>query len=264
MSSKTVFSCVVFSIGFFVPAMGQSVDTLDVREIIVSTNWPDAAVEVDGQIIGIAQRKNFTVDREDKIIRLVPPSGGGWDIRPVEASLEGIAADTVDVLLDFPYHYKFESAPYGAEVSLGEREDRIVLGSTPFLYKSSRPLTDYVTFSLTGFIPESLEPGSDIWNRHVVELSPTNVADIPEHIYYGEPGRKHRWWIDAAAVTTALAAGALAVHYKFKADNRFDDYTITGNPDLQSSINRYDDYSTASLIVMEAGIAVFAIRLILR
>lgn len=244
--------------------VAQVADSVDTREIYISTNWPEAAVEVDGEIVGIAQRKHFSVSRDVERVRLVPPSGGGWDIRPVEVAIGDIPGDTLDILLDFPYHYKFESAPYGAEVLLEGSEGTVSLGATPFLYKTDTPLSDYVTFSLTGFLPESVEPGSAMWNRHVVELRPENLTDVSDHIYYGESRRKHRWWIDAAAVSTALAAGALAVHYKFKADNRFDEYTDTGNPDLQPQINRYDDYSTASLVVMEAGIALFAIRLILR
>ena len=56
----------------------------------------------------------------------------------------------------------------------------------------------------------------------------------------------------------------MAVHFKFKADRRYDRYVETGDPALRPAIKRYDTYSGVALGVMQAGAGLFAVRLILR
>ncbi len=73
-----------------------------------------------------------------------------------------------------------------------------------------------------------------------------------------------RRWIDAAAVTTALVAGAVAVHFKRKADARYDIYRVTGDPTLRPVIRDYDTKSGVAAGVMQAGVTVFAVRLLRR
>ncbi len=243
---------------------GQATDSLRLKHIFVSTNWTDAVVEVDGNVLGTAVRKQFVVPSTSKTVKLIPPTGGAWDIHPIQASIDLTAGDSVSIDLDFPHYYKFESAPYGASVVINGASGATVLGTTPFLYESRRPLSEPVEFRLAGFFPEAIAPGDAIWNRYVVEMKPENLDDIADHVYYGQNSRSRRWWIDAAAVATAATAGVLAIHYKFKADSRFDEYERTGNPALRPEIDRLDNYSAVSLVMMEAGIGLFAIRLVLR
>lgn len=81
-------------------------------------------------------------------------------------------------------------------------------------------------------------------------------------ISVAEPARSKRTWIDYAAVSGALVAGAVAVHYKMKADARYDVYRQTGDPTLRPEIRRLDTRSGIAVGAMQVGITVFAIRLI--
>ena len=69
-------------------------------------------------------------------------------------------------------------------------------------------------------------------------------------------------WIDYVAIGTAIAGGILAVHYRTKADNRFDDYNETRDPALKSDVKQLDLYSGVALGAMQVGLGVIAFRLI--
>jgi hypothetical protein len=207
----------------------------------------------------------YRVPRDAREIRLVPGSSMNWSVEPVRTSVRLDArSDTLSMRLDFPYYYRFDSAPFGATVSVmtGAGEIRDV-GTTPVIYTSTAPLARTVQFNLDGYTPAEISPGTDVWNRHFVELR--RIGDTagspPDADYHPPSGRK---WIDVAAVTTAIAGGILAVHYKFKADRLFDQYQETGDPALRQQIQQYDVYSGVALGAMQVGVGVFVVRLILR
>ncbi|NND70038.1 MAG: hypothetical protein HKN43_00505 [Rhodothermales bacterium] len=260
MQSKTVF---FFAILLTVSGVSRAQSSDEYKVVSVLTNWPAAVVEVDGTTLGPAMQESFLVAAESNTLRLLPPSGGAWTIPPIETAIGGATGDTIVVRVDFPYYYKFESAPYDAKIVLANSANGTLLGMTPFVLETDRPLVNDVELQLQGFGTERIRPGDDIWNRYLVELTPLDANRVRGEMNW-TGSKRRRWWIDAAALTTAVTAGAIAVHYKFKADNRFDEFQRTGNPDLRPRIERFDDYSAVSLGVMQAGIGLFAIRLVLR
>lgn len=154
--------------------------------------------------------------------------------------------------------------PFGADVHLEKNGDRILLGSTPLLHRAPAPLEGNLAVGRPGYAIERLQPGDDIWNRHAVALSPSRNLDVSVASVDWKPPPKRRQWIDYAAVGTALAAGAFAVHYKFKADALYSEYEDTADPSLRPDIHTYDVRSGVAFGVMQVGISVFAVRLFLR
>jgi hypothetical protein len=75
-----------------------------------------------------------------------------------------------------------------------------------------------------------------------------------------EPGRRR--WIDVVSLSGAVVAGALAVHFRTKADNRFEDWEADKQLALKRDIQRLDVLSGVSTGVMQVGIGVFAFRLV--
>ena len=166
--------------------------------------------------------------------------------------------------LDFPYHYRFESAPFGATVSLLDRDAPVrAIGVTPITYSAETPITDRVRFEYDGYLPAEILPGQGIWNRHFVDLERLegSVVQAPDVELKSGPSRT---WIDALALGTAAVGGVLAVHYKFKADGLYEEYRQTGDPALRAQIERYDLYAGLSLGAMQVGVGVFVVRLVLR
>ena len=62
----------------------------------------------------------------------------------------------------------------------------------------------------------------------------------------------------------AVAAGAVSIHYKFKADRLNEQYEQTGDAALRPRIHDLDTRAGVALGVMQVGVGVLALRFILR
>jgi hypothetical protein len=95
-------------------------------------------------------------------------------------------------------------------------------------------------------------------------LKPSNEPDPTGAQVHWKPPPKRRAWIDYAALGTAVAAGVLAIHYKFKADDLYSQYEQTRDQSVRQEIKSYDVRSGVAFGVMQGGIGLFALRLALR
>ena len=231
--------------------------------IDLQTNTPYASVYADDVLLGRASQRHFRVPSGTRRIELVVAGKDNWSIPPVFADLPAITrSDTLIVRLDFPHHYRIESTPFGAHVSLSSAD--LLLGKTPVELTVDDPLNGTLVLELDGYFSEEIQPGREIWNVHAVRMRPIDSGTAAASRIALAPPSKRKKWIDYAALGTAAAAGVVAVHYKFKADRRFETYQETGDPSLRPDIERYDVYSGVALGVMQAGLGLFAIRLIFR
>ena len=260
--SWCVAGAVALALGGGSDARAQIDSTLVLR---LQTNLPESSVFADSVRLGPASLGWYRMPRATREIRLVPNEDHNWSIAPVGAALDShLPSDTLRLHLDFPYYYRFDSAPFGATVSVGtssgETQD---VGQTPVIFSSNAPLVQPVRFELAGHVPADVAPGRAVWNRHFVELHRVEGAVLapPDADYRPRTRRK---WIDAAALGTAAVGGILAVHFKFKADRLYDEYQETGDPGIRSDIRQYDLYSGVALGAMQVGVGVFVVRLILR
>lgn len=261
---------VLFGVFFtvFRPASGQVAD--DPRSnaeevgVRVTTNSPDALLYADTTFVGRVSAGVVSIPAATRRIRVVHGDANTWTIPPVEKALDADAGDTIEVELNFDYHYQIESVPFGARVLLEDEEGRSHLGSTPLLHTSEAPLDGRLAIEQAGYAIERIEPGRDVWNRHVVTLNPSELLDPSAAQVDWKPPRKHRRWIDYAALGTAVAAGAFAIHYKFKADDVFAEFEKTADPSLRPEVTAYDTRAGIAFGVMQAGIGIFAIRLLIR
>lgn len=73
---------------------------------------------------------------------------------------------------------------------------------------------------------------------------------------------KKRKWIIYTAAGASLLAGAAAIHFRTKADSRFNSYLETGNPRLKREVKQLDLKSGMALGAMQIGVGVIAFRLI--
>ncbi len=229
----------------------------------IDTNFPEALVFADSLLVGGASSMLLAVPSASRSIRLTAPNPDAWSIAPITRPLDVVAGDTARVVMRFPYHYRIESEPFGADVLIEHLEESHYIGVTPLLHRSVDPLEESILVRRVGYISQRIQPGKAVWNRHVVHLEPINEQDTAPQLYLNPP-RAHRAWIDYAALGTALVSGALAVHYKFKADDLADEYERTRNEALTPRIETQDFRAAVAFGVMQGGVAVFALRLVLR
>lgn len=229
----------------------------------VHTNDPLAHVLADSTWLGRAAAGPFVIEPGRRLIRVVPSAAGTWGVASQVIAVDPGPGDSVTVRAPFPYLYRIESSPR-ADVVLERTGQAEALGSTPVLFRTPQPVEGVFRIGREGYRPAFVEPGSDLWNTHVVRLDPLEDPAAGAFGISEEPAPRNRRWIDYAAVGVAAAAGIVAVHYKRKADRRYDRYLQTGDPGLRPVIDRYDRYSAIALGTMQVGVGVFAIRLALR
>lgn len=233
---------------------GQSLPALT---ITVDSNDPEALVFADSVLVGRAEDSPFVVSSSTRTVRFTPPTIGSWSVQPIRETVPA-GADSVHFKVRFPHQYSIRSEPSGATIVLVSKDSTTVVGTTPLVFESLTMLDGAVTLNLDGYFEESVPLGTEFWNHHTKSLRIKSASAI---VGYREPVVRRRRWIDVAAVTLAAAGGVAAVHYKFKADRRFDVYQETGDPALRPAIDDLDLRSGIALGAMQAGITVFVFRL---
>ncbi|GAB5518927.1 MAG: hypothetical protein RhofKO_11780 [Rhodothermales bacterium] len=248
-------------------AMAGAVGARAQTVLVVDSNLPEAVVYADQEMLGTVADGPFSLDAIPAQVRLVPPERASWSMDALRYAVDGTAVgDTLQLGLDFPYYYKIDSVPYGAMVYVRNGEQRQLLGETPLLHIEEVPLEGELVVEVPGYGRRTLTvEESRVWNRYNVTLERMpSMGEQPGHAVSWREPRKPRRWIEAVALGTALTAGALAVHYKFKADRRFEQHAENGDPRFINDIERFDRYSGIALGTMQVGIGVLAIRLVLR
>ena len=233
--------------------------------VLVETNLPSAVLYADSVRLGSVSEGPLRIPAQATQLRLVPEADA-WSIEPLTRGLPDTAmpGDTLRFEMRFPYHYVIESIPFGADVYLEENGQRKALGTTPLLYRAEAPPEGTLVLERQGYDEIRLAPRTDVWNRDVLILDPLIRSDVPTAEVDWNPPSSRRVWIDYVALGLAAAGGATAVYYKFKADDRYEAYQRTGDPELRPEFRRYDLYSGVALGTMQVGLGVFALRLVLR
>ncbi|MXW65277.1 MAG: hypothetical protein F4Y00_09025 [Bacteroidetes bacterium SB0662_bin_6] len=261
---RVLWGALMVTVVTHAPARAQGEDRRDGPAYVhIDTNFPEALVFADSLLVGGASAMLLAVPAASRSIRLTAPNPDAWSIAPIARPLDVAPGDTARVVMRFPYHYRIESEPFGADVLIQHLDQGRSIGVTPLLYRSEDPLEGSILVRRIGYISQSIQPGKAVWNRHVVHLEPISELDTATQMNLNPP-RPHRAWIDYAALGTALAAGAFAVHYKFKADDLADEYERTRDEALTPRIETHDFRAAVAFGVMQGGVAVFALRLVLR
>ncbi len=230
----------------------------------ISTNASDALLFADSVFIGPVLAGFVEIPASTKRLRVSVRHMNTWSVPPIETQLDASAGDSLELHLQFPYYYRVESIPFGARVHLEGGQEWNHLGTTPLLHASATPLDARIVVERPGYAMERIEPGRDVWNRHVVMLKPSDELDPTAAQVNWHPPKKRRAWIDYAALGSAAVAGVIAVHYKFKADDLYSTYEETADPALRDDIHAHDLRSGVAFGVMQAGLGLFALRLLLR
>lgn len=253
---------------FAVPTAAQTSGWL-----AVETNLSDAVAVVDAQPLGRADGRVYRVVPGRVNVRVAPSPRLDWSVAPIDTTIRVAPEDTLRLRLEFPYHYRVESVPFGAQVYLDVGERRVRIGETPVLHVSERPLRSELLIDEPGYAIARIEPGRDVWNVYRVMLEPTQPELLQSERIPWQPPPKRRWWIDAAALSVAAVGTVASVHYKFKADRleeeredacRADAFDAACSADVVDQIREYDRIAAWSLGTAQVGVGVFAIRLILR
>lgn len=193
-----------------------------------------------------------------------------WDPRRAEREVTLAAGDSVRVRLALPHRVRIETLPIRAEVAV-ERPDgtEAVLGPAPLTVDVAEGGALRLVARLRGYdaARATVEAGAEgpvvILLRPHPE-TPDEVALLPT-----ERSTRGRTWVDVGLGAAAVAAGAAAVHFKFRADRVDDRYRDESSPEfgdeaLRQEALRLDRLSAVGLGAMQVSLGVLAVRFVLR
>ena len=226
-----------------------------------------SAVLVDGALAG-APGEWIDVAPGSRRVQATADAGV-WGSRRVETEVDVAPGDSLRLALTLPRRVRVETLPIRALVVFESTAGAVdTLGTGPVTVDLVPDETGTVTATLEGYAPASasLGPGADVVT---LVLRPAAGAQPEIALLPTARSTRRRTTVDVALGAASLAAGALAIHFKFRADGIDDDYrgpdpALRGDEALRQDALRYDRYSAVALGAMQVGLGTLAVRLIFR
>ena len=238
--------------------------------LAITTSTPEAIVVVDGAALGPASAGPFVLNAQVYAVALVEP-GGAWDARRSEAEATVASGETTILDLELPVRTRIESLPLHAEVTLVRRDGTTeILGETPLVLDTPEALDGSFIASLDGYADsEAVAP--EAGGRVAILLRPVGASETDQVSFVLPTQRRNtaRTVLDIGLGAAAIAAGAVAVHYKFQADAADEQYraptsSLRGTDSLRNDAIRYDTFSGVALGVSTASLGILALRFAIR
>lgn len=191
-----------------------------------------------------------------------------WNARRAETSVTLADGDSLTVRLDLPVRLRVETLPIRATVVREGPEGADTLGLAPLTLETGVGASVVLVASLDGYEPvrQVVEAGQG----RVTLVLPLSDDAVPEAaLLPTERSTLGRTLIDVGIAAATLTAGAVAVHYKFRADERDDEYRTEGSAgfgveSVRQDVLRLDRTSAIALGAMQVGVGVLGLRFVLR
>ncbi|MGA7304783.1 MAG: hypothetical protein WBW88_07910 [Rhodothermales bacterium] len=252
----------IFRISFLLlalPVLSNAQETGDAF-VQIESNLDGSLILVDSTYVGkVGEGTLIRIDPGEHTLGVAPPEVGSWALSPPETSISARAGDTLTITLDFPYTYRIDSTPFGARV-FREDEDR-KLGETPLVFSSETALRSALILEKAGYATERIMPGTEVVNRHSVALRQVEPQIAQSDAVEWTPPADGQKWLTYAAVGMITAGGALAVHFKFAADDRYEEYLATADSETKAEVDRLDRLSYVALGGVQVGVGILVYRL---
>lgn len=193
-----------------------------------------------------------------------------WDPRLAERDLVVSSGDSVRIRLDLPRRLRIETLPIRAEVSRVDADGtEAVLGTAPLTVDVGPDEDLTLVARLGGYDPARATVEAVGEDAVVLMLRPHPETDTEVALLPTERSTAGRTLVDLGIGAAALAAGAAAIHLKFRADGVDDRYRSEGSPEfgdeaLRQEAIRLDRLSAVALGAMQVGVGVLAVRFVLR
>lgn len=193
-----------------------------------------------------------------------------WNPRIDSARVALAAGDTLRLAMALPIRTRIETQPVGAEVTLIAADGSArSLGPAPLTVDLREESMAELEAELAGYV-SARQPvdGAPLVQMILTPEAGARVEPVVQ-TFATRRGARRRTLIDIGIGAATLAAGAVAVYYKFEADAVDDRYRDPeslerGNEALRQEALRLDRRSGIALGAMQAGIGVLALRFVLR
>lgn len=237
-----------------------SAQASEIGHLRVRSNLAESLILVDSAFVGVVGDDRFlAVEPGIHVVGVAPSEVGSWALSPPETEVSVQPGDSLTILLDFPTTYRIDTVPFGATVF--REDDDVALGQTPLVFTTESALRAALILEKRGYATERIIPGTEVVNQHSVSLRPiSDDTRAASPVEWDGPPRSGSW-LTYSALGLVAAGGALAVHFKFRADDRYDEYLITADPETKNEVDRLDRLSYVALGGMQVGIGLLVYKL---
>lgn len=222
--------------------------------IKIETPYQGLDVSIDGQFVGYTPLEEvLAVTPGPHTIRVRHPSRYNWNELDFTQDINASPGDTLSIEAIFQKNYSINSHPFGAQVFLALKS----VGETPVRVLLKENESADVTLNLAGYRDTTFTIGKDNERLFDIRLHSLQPTMRPDAVRLNNKARYKMPFL--VSLGTALVSGGLALYFRTKADDRFDQYLRTGESRkfkrLFNDSKRFDKFAAASFGVFQVSFA---------
>ncbi|GAB5535664.1 MAG: hypothetical protein Rubg2KO_19130 [Rubricoccaceae bacterium] len=253
--------CLLLLLFGIASAQAQPVATLvvDAQEGVVVMDGEEVAAPGEALALSTGEHLVWLVDDVE-----------AWNPRIDSARVELVAGDTLRLSMALPIRTRIESQPVGAEITLVTADGAArPLGVAPVTVDLPDGALAELVAELDGYVTVRRSVDASPLVRLELAAEPGIRVEPMVQTFATRRAARRRTLIDLGIGAATLAAGAVAVYYKFEADEVDDRYRDPeslqrGDEVLRQEALSLDRRSGVALGAMQVGLGVLALRFVLR
>ncbi len=229
-------------------------DSAKTFTINILSNLDDSKIFFDTNFIGMTPLVNYNIKEGFYRIRIFnPKSIKNWENENESVDIY-INKDTT-IKTNFRYYYFFNSTPFDADVFKNDS----LYGKTPLRFFSDNPVSGNLIFKKKNYKNYIYDlKNYDFETGANILLKPKGLETVNDLVYKNRVTqfKTKRALIPIISLAAAsLAGGYLAINFKTKANNAYNNYLIDGSASNLNTSRSNDTNFAFSLILMQAAIA---------
>ena len=221
----------------------------------IITRQHGLAVKIDGNLTGFSPLEILTLAPGLHRVQVGYPKQANWLDRDWIGEVNIAAGDTSTIEVLFKKNYSINSQPFGAAVLVDNQK----LGETPTFLKFDETEIKQITLSKAGYQDTILTLGSSNIQFFDIKLrmnaEEPNLILTPGEFSIKKKSKTNRSLF--AAIGLTVVSGALGVYFRKKANNEFDQYLQSGDPqrfnESFDQSKKFDNYAAVSFAAFQTS-----------
>ncbi len=221
--------------------------------LLVRTAYSGLEVLIDGKPVGRTPLEVVAISPGRHKLVVEHPNRHNWNEHDFMREIEIAGSDTLDVRVIFQHSYSINSRPFGATVFVQNEK----AGETPTRILLQDQEVAEVGLQKVGYRDTTFTVGETDQRLFNIVLLPK--PDLQPALGRDVAKKTSKKLPFLATLGVSLAAGGLALYFRTKADDRFEQYQRTGDPRefdrLFDDAKRFDKFAAASFGVFQVSFA---------
>lgn len=235
--SKIFICLIVFLCEPLFAQIGFSVHSEECKaDLSIESDINEVNIYIDNKLAGGGKNFHTKIDTGFHFVGLLETTKR-WDSKSFLDTIHITSCNEVVLNYKFMSEVLLDSDPQNALVYSGDS----LVGYTPLLVK---PDFKSLLLEKSDYLEKSITP-YDIKTGGKITLD--FIGKEKEKIFFNTPWSK-------ILIGTAVALGAVTAYVKLKADDKFEEYQVTGDPALLDETDRLDIISGATFVALQVNV----------